>query len=201
VVTFQNTTAKNCVPQENTSQRYEYWNFGNHWGTGDSIVNWQPFDPPARPGYTIAFPGKVTYTIMMADSNLCGRDTAFQVIVIGDPPVADFNLSDDTVCAGEQFQAINHSSGGANAFVWNFGDGTGWQVTGGATQNKTYNIPGTYTIKNLKFGYSYDVIISSLTPSISGGAHEIALVWEWSHPKNKRKRRRPSQMFIPCPSF
>ncbi len=146
VVTFQNTTAKNCVPQGNTSQRYEYWNFGNHWGTGDSIVDWQPFDPPARPGYTIAFPGKGTYTVMMADSNRCGRDTAYQVIVIGDPPVADFNLSDDTVCAGEQFQAFNVSSGGANAFAWNFGDGTGWQVTGGGTRNKTYNIPGTYTI-------------------------------------------------------
>jgi len=62
----------------------------------------------------------------MADSNQCGRDTAFQVIVIGDPPVADFNLSDDTVCAREAFQTINTSSGGANAFAWNFGDGTGW---------------------------------------------------------------------------
>jgi len=50
VVTFQNTTAKNCVPQGNTSQRYEYWNFGNYWGGGDSIIDWQPFDPPARPG-------------------------------------------------------------------------------------------------------------------------------------------------------
>ncbi len=58
-----------------------------------------------------------------------------------------------------------------------------------------------YTIYDFKIGYSYDVTISSLTPSISGGAHEVAIVWEWSDPSNKRKRRRPSQMFIPCPSF
>ena len=58
-----------------------------------------------------------------------------------------------------------------------------------------------YTIYDFKVGYSYDITISALTPSISGGAHEIAIVWEWSDPKNKRKRRRPSQMFIPCPSF
>jgi len=58
-----------------------------------------------------------------------------------------------------------------------------------------------YTIYDFKVGYSYDITISSLTPYISGGAHEIAIVWEWSDPKNKRKRRRPSQMFIPCPSF
>ena len=56
VVHFTNSTAKNCVPQGNTAQRFEYWNFGDYWGQGiDSIIDWAPFDPPAKPGYNIAF--------------------------------------------------------------------------------------------------------------------------------------------------
>jgi len=73
VVHFDNTSILNCPWIGNTSQRYEYWNFGDYWGLGyDSIIPWQPWSPPIRPGYDIAFPGRGTYTIMMIDSNFCG---------------------------------------------------------------------------------------------------------------------------------
>ncbi len=147
VVSFTNTTAKNCVPQGNTAQRYEYWNFGDYWGLGyDSIVNFQAFDPPARPGYTIAYPGKGTYTIMLIDSNQCGRDTAFETVVIGDPPTANFTKIQDTVCTGEPAEFDNTSTGGANSYQWDFGEGAGFVTTGGANQFNVYNLAGTYTV-------------------------------------------------------
>ncbi len=57
-----------------------------------------------------------------------------------------------------------------------------------------------YKYYNVRFGYSYDVTISALGAPVSGGAHELTLIWEW-HDKEQKRRRKPSQLFIPCPSF
>jgi len=148
VVHFNNTTNRNCVPEGNITQRFEYWNFGNYWGTGmDSIIDWQPFEPPTRPGYDIAFPGLGSYTIMLIDSSLCGLDTAFVTVNIVPPPTAALSASDDTICAGESVTFNNLSTGGATAYAWNFGDGSGWMNTGGGNQNHTFNVTGTVTIR------------------------------------------------------
>lgn len=148
VVRFQNTTNKNCVPQGNTFQRYEYWNFGNYWGTGhDSIINWQPYDPPARPGYFIGFPGIGSYTVMLIDSNYCGLDTAFITVNIVPPPTAALASNTDTVCAGDPVTFTNLSTGGANAYSWNFGDGSGWINTGGGAQSHSFNNAGDYQVQ------------------------------------------------------
>jgi hypothetical protein len=89
VVTYDNTTNRNCLAQGNTFQRQEYWNFGDYWGLGyDSIIDWTPW-PPTFP-QTIAYPGLGTYTTMLIDSNFCGLDTAFVTINIVPQPTADF---------------------------------------------------------------------------------------------------------------
>ena len=125
VVHFDNTTAKNCVAQGNTAQRFEYWNFGNYWGTGtDSIIDWVPFDPPAKPGYDIAYPGVGTYVVMMIDSNMCGPDTAFITVQITDPPTANFSMSTDTSCSGDPVNFTRLSIGGTNHLI-DYGDGGG----------------------------------------------------------------------------
>lgn len=146
VVHFDNTTDKNCVPQGNTAQRFEYWNFGNYWGTGqDSIIDWVPFDPPAKPGHDIAFPGVGTYTVMMADSNMCGADTVFQVIQIVDAPIAGFTVNVDSACEGESI-TFNRTSNGGNSHRINFGDGGGFQNFPNTT-NHAYNSAGTYIVQ------------------------------------------------------
>lgn len=145
IVHFDNVTAKNCVPQGNTAQRFEYWNFGNYWGTGqDSIIDWQPFDPPARPGYDIAFPGIGTYTIMMADSNQCGADTAFITVQIVAPPTAGITASVDSACTGDQVTFTNTSVGGNQTLI-NYGAGGGFQPMG-VTSTHVYNASGNYTV-------------------------------------------------------
>ncbi|MDF9798747.1 type IX secretion system PorP/SprF family membrane protein [Catalinimonas alkaloidigena] len=52
--------------------------------------------------------------------------------------------------------------------------------------------------KQLEFGYSYDVTLSSLGPT-SGGAHEVSLTYHLHNPN----RRRPKVKYkdIPCPTF
>lgn len=148
VVHFENNTAKNCVPQGNTAQRFEYWNFGNYWGTGqDSIIDWTPFDPPAKPGYDIAFPGMGSYTIMMIDSNMCGPDTAYITIDIVPPPTAGISANVDSACTGDQITFSNNSVGGANQYLVNYGAGGGFVGAGGGTFNHSYNSAGTYTVQ------------------------------------------------------
>jgi len=145
VVHYDNTTDKNCVPQGNVAQRFEYWNFGNYWGTGsDSIIDWTPFDPPAKPGYDIAYPGLGTYTTMMIDSNMCGRDTAYITIDIVAPPTAGVSADLDSACTGTPVTFTNLSTGGTVSFI-NYGEGGGY-VAMGASSSHAYGSAGTYQV-------------------------------------------------------
>lgn len=147
VVTFTNATQKNCLPQGNVQQRYEYWNLGDYWGLGyDSIINWQPFDPPVRPGHTIAFPGIGSYSIMMIDSNMCGQDTAYITVQVVPPPTAAISSNKDTICAGDNVTFYNNSTGAANMYVWNYDQGNGWQNQGPGNKTRTFNNQGTYQV-------------------------------------------------------
>jgi len=146
VVTFMNTTELNCYFQGNIYQRYEYWNFGDYWNLGyDSIVDWTPW-PPTFP-HTIAFPGIGTYSIEMADSNFCGIAPTSITIQIVPPPIAQIDISDDTVCVGTPVTFYQQSTGGMNVYKWNFGNGMGWIPTGGGNITFVYGTPGTYTVQ------------------------------------------------------
>jgi gliding motility-associated-like protein len=145
VVDFLNTSIRNCIDQGNIHQRYEYWNFGDYWGTGtDSIFDWSPW-PPAAP-YTIAYPGIGTYQAMLLDSNICGIDTAYITIQIVPPPSVTLTVNPDTVCVGEAAFFNQTTVGGANSFQWNFGDGNGWQALAG-DQSQAFYQPGTYYVQ------------------------------------------------------
>ncbi len=144
-VTFANTTERNCFQQGNIFQRYEYWNFGDYWGTGqDSIIDWTPW-PPTFPR-TIQYPGIGTYEVMLLDSNYCGIDTAFITVTIVPPPSVTLTATPDTICAGGTVSFDETTAGGANYFQWNYGTGGGFQWTGAGDQAFTYNNPGTYTV-------------------------------------------------------
>ena len=55
-----------------------------------------------------------------------------------------------------------------------------------------------YEIYDLKFGYSYDYTLSKLI-GVTGGSHEISLIYEFN--KNLKLRRKNRQVTIPCPGF
>lgn len=145
---FDNTTNLNCSALGNTQQRYEYWNFGDYWGLGyDSIINWQPFNPPNRAGYDLTYPGLGTYSILLKDSSFCGVDQDIITVQIIPPPVANLSLNADSICKGQNVIATNLSTGTANQFIWDFGDGSALvTVTTTAAQTHTYSIVGTFTV-------------------------------------------------------
>ncbi|MFY9310947.1 MAG: PKD domain-containing protein [Bacteroidia bacterium] len=145
---FNNTTNLNCQALGNTQQRYEYWNFGDYWGLGhDSIIPWQPFSPPNRPGYDITYPGIGTYTVLLMDSSFCGVDENTITVQIIAPPTAAFSTNTDSICEGESITVTNLSTGSPNQFIWDFGDGTPPLTVGNMNpQTHTYSTAGNYTI-------------------------------------------------------
>lgn len=58
-----------------------------------------------------------------------------------------------------------------------------------------------YKKDGLSLGYSYDLTVSKLSASTSGGAHEISAGYEFASRKNRNQRRRRSRFAIPCPKF
>ncbi|HPF89192.1 MAG TPA: PKD domain-containing protein, partial [Flavobacteriales bacterium] len=145
-VTFANTTNRNCLNQGNIYQRYEYWNFGDYWGTGqDSIIDWTPW-PPTFPR-TIQYPGIGSYEVMLLDSNYCGIDTAYVTINIVPPPSVSLTATPNPVCAGETVNFDETTTGGANYFQWDFGTGNGFQWTGAGDQAFNFNTAGSYTVR------------------------------------------------------
>jgi len=51
-------------------------------------------------------------------------------------------------------------------------------------------------LKQMNFGYSYDVTFSKISGD-TGGSHEISLTYKWHRKKRKRRRR----LFVSCPKF
>ncbi|MFO0478238.1 MAG: PKD domain-containing protein [Bacteroidota bacterium] len=144
VFTFNNTTNRNCVPEGNTFQRQERWNFGNYWGLGhDSIINWRPW-PPTFP-ITIAYPSVGTYAIQLLDSNLCGVDTQIIQVSIVNPPTAGLIAPVIPLCQSTPITFTNTSTPGY-LYRWNFGDGGGFVSRPFGPQSHSYSTFGTFTV-------------------------------------------------------
>ncbi len=144
--TFTNTTIRNCYNNGNVFQRQEKWNFGNYWGTGDSVTNWQPW-PPTFP-QTIAFPGVGDYTVTLYDSSYCGIASREIIVHVINAPNANFTASADTICVGEQVIFTQLAAGPGQAYRWNFGVNNSWVNVGNGNATYTYNSPGTYVVSN-----------------------------------------------------
>lgn len=144
--TLTNTTLRQCLPQGNTGQRYEYWNLGDHWGKGvDSIVNWRPW-PPTQPR-VVTYPGLGSYTAQLLDSNACGISSITTVVNIVPPPVAGMICPTGSICQNTPVTFTNTSATGYQ-YLWNFGAGGGFVNLGaGTTKQTTYAAPGTYTVR------------------------------------------------------
>lgn len=80
-------------------------------------------------------------TVDGLDSNGCPASA--QVNLSFDLVIADFDLSDDTLPASELLNIINRSSG-ADAYVWDFGNGSG---SNAENPSVVYADSGSYTIR------------------------------------------------------
>src|SRR5690606_29678486 len=86
-------------------------------------------------------PGAYNVVLTVTTSNGCTITDSLQVVA-GTVPIANFNVSRTTICAGDTV-SFNNLSIGANSFLWNFGDNTTSTVS---EPIKEYSIPGTYTV-------------------------------------------------------
>jgi len=148
IVQYTNNTTRNCFVEGNNTQRYEKWNFGDHWGLGyDSIIDWRPWNPPIINPPPIGYPGIGFYTVTLIDSSFCGLDTAMLTIQITSPPTSIITSNRDTICEGESVTFNNNSIGGANTYRWNFDQGAGFENLNGNSKTRTYNTSGDYVIQ------------------------------------------------------
>ena len=145
---FKNTTLENCLPQGNTGQRYEKWDLGNHWGTGDSIINWKPW-PPTAP-ISINFNVIGSYTVMLLDSNDCGIKPIIQTVNIVPPPTAGIVSPPGPFCANTAVTFTNTSQTGYT-YKWNFGTGGGFANLGAGNKSNIYTTPGTFIVKIIAY--------------------------------------------------
>lgn len=55
-------------------------------------------------------------------------------------------------------------------------------------------------VRGMDFGYSYDLTVSRLSPTGSGGSHELSLVIQFLYPRNPNRVTRKDK-YTPCPAF
>lgn len=145
--TVTNATERNCHEQGNNAQRFELWNFGDLDGDGvDEVTDWTPW--PAPGSHELTFPGIGTYEVMLVDSSLCGRDTAYRTIQVTAPPVSALNLNGPTtICEDEQLQFHQMATG--VQYKWNFGTNANYITTATGHVSYTFQNPGVYDITSV----------------------------------------------------
>ena len=140
---FTNSGTRNCYNQGNIYPRLLQWTFGTQAEVGSNTTTpWYPF-PPNTPR-TAAFPGIGDYTIILLDSSYCGIATDTQIVHIVAPPIAEFSISQDTVCVGQNVTFTPLNIGG-NTYAWNF-NGT-WTTFPSGPVNYSFASAGTYTVQ------------------------------------------------------
>ena len=68
----------------------------------------------------------------------------------------------------------------------------------GVKNSESIVIMGGLIHKGLTIGYSYDIVVSQLA-SLSGGAHELSLIYQWQTDKGNRKGKKGYRP-MPCPN-
>lgn len=132
-VTFQNTSVLNCEP----GNRRWYWDFGDGTNTG-WITN--------GGSQTHTYPSFGVYTVMLVDSNFCGRDTAFFQFTVNRRPLVGFTMNPKLGCAPLNVTYADTSIGLGITRVWNFGSGSGITNRSDSTNTVTFTNPGTFVV-------------------------------------------------------
>jgi uncharacterized repeat protein (TIGR01451 family) len=72
---------------------------------------------------TTTFPAAGDYTVVMTATNDCGSATTSQVVTVGEAPVADFSIDDNTAAVAQVVNFTDASTGTLPlSYAWDFGD-------------------------------------------------------------------------------
>ena len=96
-----------------------------------------------NPTHTFDTAGTYTITLIITDTDGC-QDTLIQPAVEVTFPELDFQVSDDSTCAGNVLTFENLSQGNGLQFLWDFGDGS---TSDQETPLHAYADTGSYTVR------------------------------------------------------
>ncbi len=85
------------------------WYFGN----GDSAITQD---------VQYVYPDTGTYIVTLIVTDSCGSDTVTDMVTVIPTPIANFSFA--CVCGTDSFNFTDLSTGGATAWLWDFGDGS-----------------------------------------------------------------------------
>lgn len=112
------------------------WNFGN--GVTSNLTNG-----------TTTYTNAGTYSIVLTASNAYGcSDSHTMNVTVYPTPVANFTISDDTICAGQSVTFIS-SSTFSDSLVWVVGDGN---ILTGNNVTHIYGTAGNYNVQLIAYG-------------------------------------------------
>ncbi|MEQ8324604.1 MAG: PKD domain-containing protein [Vicingaceae bacterium] len=109
------------------------WNFGD--GTGSTA---------ASPSHTYNAYGTFNVKLVVTDNNACSDSVILNAFVKIQPLVANFSLSDDSICLGDSVNLVQTSSN-AVSYAWNFGDLSSGKT--GSVVSHTYQDSGLFNIR------------------------------------------------------
>lgn len=129
------------------------WDFGD--GNSSTAQN---------PSNTYTANGTYTVTLIATDPNGCSDTLTRAGFINIVPIVAGFNVANTSGCAGFTTNFTNTSTGGANTFDWDFGDGNG---STSANPNHTYAASGAYNVTFIaSFGGCADTITQTVNVTV-----------------------------------
>lgn len=142
IVSFYDSTKYNC----NSSPRYIQWDFTKAGGEKSA---WLPATPQNKIQRSF-INGNIgdKFSVTLSDSNICGVKTSSIDVTLMNAPKAIITSSNNTVCVATTIKFSNLSTGGANLFHYDFGDGKGWKTYNDKRDiNYIYNQAGSFTVR------------------------------------------------------
>jgi len=129
---------------------FNIWNFGD--GTEDTVVN------PIH-----IYKNQGSYLVKLYITNGYCEDSTFENINTMHPIDAIFEVSDDSVCHGENIQFTDKSIGTNLTYFWSFGDGNTSTMS---NPTHKYDAPGEYVVT---------LIVTDLIPCSDTATHVIVV--------------------------
>ncbi len=147
-VAFSGTPVTGCAPlpvnftdasaSNGVAITSRFWTFGD----GGTLAG-----NNASPAHTYGA-GSFTVKLKVTDASGCTDSLIKPLYINTSRPTAAFTTNDTFVCPGQNVAFFNNSTsssgGGTLSYAWNFGDGTTSII---ASPNKTYALPGNYTVR------------------------------------------------------
>lgn len=120
-----------------------------------SVVGWQwnidgPAKPsvPSNPNVNVIFPTAGEYAVTLTQTDAAGNvaDTTRVVVVEAAPQAkADFEMTENRLSAGHQFNFVNCSQGDGYTFRWSL-TGANEETMNSTHATAVYEVPGTYDV-------------------------------------------------------